>query len=80
MEELGLVGAGPAAYEVEPDISIVLEGTLCYDVPKLDSHLVPTYLGKGPAISLVDRTTLFNPALREKVVDIAKKIQYPISI
>lgn len=77
MEELGLVGAGPAAYEVEPDISIVLEGTLCYDVPKLDSHLVPTYLGKGPAISLVDRTTLFNPALREKVVDIAKKYNIP---
>ncbi len=42
MEEVGLVGAGPVAYTVEPDLSIILEGTLCYDIPKLDSHLIPT--------------------------------------
>lgn len=48
MEEVGLVGAGPAAYEVDPDISIVLEGTVCYEMPKLDTHLMPTQLGKGP--------------------------------
>lgn len=77
MEEVGLVGAGPAAYEVDPDISIVLEGTLCYDITGLDSHLIPTYLGKGPAISLVDRTTVFDSSLREKVVDIAKKNNIP---
>ena len=77
MEELGLVGAGPAAYEIDPDISIVLEGTLCYDMPKLDSHLVPTYLGRGPAISLVDRTTLYDKDLREKIVYIAEKNKIP---
>lgn len=73
MEEVGLRGAGPAAYAVDPDISIVLEGTLCYDVPEMDSHLVPTYIKKGPAISLMDRTTIFNKALREKIVEIANK-------
>ncbi len=77
MEELGLVGAGPAAYEVNPDISIILEGTLCYDIPKLESHLVPTYLGKGPAISLVDRTTLYDHKLRDRVVEIAEKNKIP---
>lgn len=77
MEEVGLVGAGPAAYEVEPDISVVLEGTICYDMPKLDAHLVPTYLGKGPAISLIDRTTVFNRELRSKVVEIAEKNNIP---
>lgn len=77
MEEVGLVGSGPAAYKVSPDISIILEGTLCYDIPKLDSHLVPTYLGKGPAVSLIDRTTVFNPGLRNKIVNIAEKNNIP---
>ncbi|MDR7869978.1 MAG: M42 family metallopeptidase [Tissierellaceae bacterium] len=77
MEEVGLVGAGPAAYEVNPDITIILEGTLCYDIPKLDSHLVPTFIGKGPAISLIDRTTIYNHKLRKRVVEIAEKNDIP---
>ena len=77
MEEVGLVGAGPAAYEVNPDIAIILEGTICYDMPKLDSHLIPTSLGKGPAISLIDRSTVYNPDFRNKVVQIAKDNNIP---
>ncbi|NLC04356.1 MAG: M42 family metallopeptidase [Tissierellia bacterium] len=77
MEEVGLVGAGPAAYEVEPDIAIILEGTVCYEMPKLDTHLVPTQLGKGPAISMIDRTTIYNPEFRNKVVEVAKRDNIP---
>lgn len=77
MEEVGLVGAGPAAYAVEPDMSIILEGTLCYDVPKLDSHLIPTRLNKGPAISLMDRTTLFDMEFRKRIIKIAEDNNIP---
>ena len=77
MEEVGLRGAGPAAYEVDPDITLVLEGTLCYDIPKLDSHMVPTYLNKGPAISLIDRTTIFSHELRKQIVKIAENNKIP---
>lgn len=77
MEEVGLVGAGPAAYSVEPDIGIVLEGTLCADTPDTEAHMVPTKLGKGPAISLMDRTTLFNTNLRNKIVSIAQENSIP---
>lgn len=77
MEEVGLIGAGPAAYEVDPDITLVLEGTLCYDMPKLDSHMVPTYLNKGPAISLIDRTTVFSHSLRKQIVKIAENNKIP---
>lgn len=77
MEEVGLRGAGPAAYEVNPDITLVLEGTLCYDIPKLDSHMVPTYLNMGPAISLIDRTTIFSHNLRKQIVKIAKDNKIP---
>ncbi len=77
MEEVGLVGAGPAADEVDPDIAIILEGTVCYEMPKLDTHLVPTQLGKGPAISMIDRTTIYNPEFRNKVVEVAKRQNIP---
>ena len=63
MEEVGLVGAGPAAFSVEPDISIIIEGTVCYEMPKLDTHLVPTSINKGPAISLMDRLILQKPII-----------------
>ena len=77
MEEVGLIGAGPAAYEVNPDITLVLEGTLCYDMPKLDTHMVPTYLNKGPAISLIDRTTVFSHTLRKQIVEISENNEIP---
>lgn len=77
MEEVGLVGAGPAAYSVNPDISIILEGTLCYDLPELESHLIPSYLGGGPAISLIDRTTIYKASIRNKIVNIAEENEIP---
>ena len=77
MEEVGLVGAGPAAFSVEPDISIVIEGTVCYELSSLESHLMPTQLGKGPVISLVDSTTVYNPEFRKKIVEIADNNSIP---
>lgn len=73
MEELGLRGAGPAAYSVEPDTAIILEGTVCYELPELESHLTPTKLGEGPSISLMDRTTVYDSNLIEKIVALAEE-------
>ncbi|WIV10946.1 M42 family metallopeptidase [Proteiniborus sp. MB09-C3] len=80
MEEIGLVGAGPAAYGIEPDIGVVLEGTTCSDVPGIEGHLQATELGKGPAISVMDRTTIFNKDLRKLIIDIAKKNNIPYQL
>lgn len=77
MEEVGLIGAGPAAYQIEPDIGIVLEGTTCSDVSDVDSHMQATELGKGPAISLMDRTTYFDNNLRKLIVEAAEKNEIP---
>jgi len=77
MEEIGLVGVGPAAYSIEPDIAIILEGTVCYDVSNLDSHLIPTQIGMGTAISLADKGTIYNPVFREKIINIAKDNNIP---
>lgn len=77
MQEVGLIGAGPAAFRVEPNIAIVLEGTLCSDVPDIDSHMIATELGKGPAISLMDTTTYFDIELRNLIINTAKENGIP---
>jgi putative aminopeptidase FrvX len=77
MEEVGLVGAGPAAYSIKPDYALILEGTVCHEMPELESHQVPTKLNEGPAISIVDRTTIFSSSFRNWIVGIAEKNSIP---
>jgi len=55
-EEIGLRGAGVAAYAVEPDVAVALEGTVADDLPKQHDVSPTTELGKGPSISVMDRS------------------------
>ncbi|WP_130807105.1 M42 family metallopeptidase [Senegalia massiliensis] len=77
MEEVGLRGAGPAAYKIQPDISIILEGTTCADLEDIDDHKKATILGKGAAISLMDRTTYYDKNLIDILVSIAEENNIP---
>ncbi len=54
-EEVGLRGARVAGYRLEPDVAFALEGTLCDDLPKEDDVSPATELGKGPALTMMDR-------------------------
>jgi endoglucanase len=53
-EEVGLIGATTAAYQVQPDLALVLEGTICVDTPGTPAARQPTRAGKGPAITVAD--------------------------
>ena len=53
-EEIGLRGAKVAAFNVNPDIALVVEGTTCSDVPGTVPSQYATRLGKGPAVSIMD--------------------------
>ncbi len=55
-EEIGLRGARVAAYAVEPDVAFALEGTVADDLPRKKDVSPTTELGKGPAISVMDRS------------------------
>jgi len=70
-EEVGLRGAGVAAYQVEPDLALVLEGTTASDVPGTDDHKQATALGEGPAISVMDRSVIPNPELVQELLALA---------
>jgi putative aminopeptidase FrvX len=49
-EELGVRGAGPAAYRIQPDVALAIDVTLCGDTPGVEFSRLPIRLGHGPAI------------------------------
>ena len=55
-EERGMIGAGTAAYQIEPDLAIALEGTPAADIPGVPPQRCPSALGKGPAITVADNS------------------------
>ena len=76
-EEVGLRGARVAAYALEPDLAIVLEGTICDDLPK-DKEVSPvTRVGHGPAITIADRSLVAHRGLTGLLVDTAEREDIP---
>lgn len=53
-EEVGLRGARTAAYRVNPDLALALEGTIGADMPGVSEDNQPVRLGRGPAITVAD--------------------------
>jgi endoglucanase len=79
-EEIGLRGARVAAYAIDPAAAFVLEGTVCDDLPKEDDASPTTELGKGPAISVMDRSALANRRLVEHLASTARALGLPYQI
>jgi endoglucanase len=79
-EEIGMRGAEVAAYHVEPDLAVVLEGTTCADIPDVPEHLYTTRQGKGPAISFMDHSSFADKGLFKQMIEAAENnsIQYQI--
>lgn len=72
-EEVGLRGARVAAFRAKPDAAIILEGTVCDDLPRPeDEDETPvTRLGAGPAVTLMDRRHVSHPGLLRLLQDSA---------
>ncbi len=80
-EEVGLRGAQVAAYTVDPDVGIALEGTLADDLPKEDADVSPTTaLGKGPAITVMDRSYITPPRLLRHFIESAESEGIPYQL
>lgn len=76
-EEVGLRGAHVAAYAIEPDVAFVLEGTICDDMPKKKDVSPTTELGKGPAITVMDRSFIADRRLVQHLMDTATELGIP---
>jgi endoglucanase len=76
-EEVGLRGAWVAAYQIEPDLAIALEGTVCDDTPKKKDLSPTTELGKGPAITVMDRSFIADQRLVQILKNVADAEEIP---
>ena len=79
-EEVGLRGAKVAAYHIQPDIGLVVEGTTCSDVPKVEPHRHTTRMGDGPAISIADLASYSNKRMVSFLIECAKNAGIPYQI
>ncbi len=80
LEEEGLRGAKPAAWEVEPDIAVVLESTVADDLPREEDLSPTTRLGGGPAVTIMDRRTITDPKLAAYFMRIAGDNGIPLQV
>ena len=62
-EEVGLRGSRAAAYTVSPDFAIVLEATTAADIPMVSDEKKCCEVGKGPVVSYMDRSTIYDKEL-----------------
>ncbi len=62
-EEAGLRGARTAAWRLSPDLALALEGTIGADVPGVPEAKQPVRLGKGPALTVADRSIVVRPRM-----------------
>jgi len=72
-EEVGLRGAAIAARRIEPDIAVVMETTTAADFPGVDVKSRITKAGGGVAISVMDRSTIYDRELVRLAVDTARR-------
>ena len=72
-EEVGLRGAGPAAYAVEPDVAINLDTTLAVDVPGVPDEERVSRQGEGAGLHLMDSMGISDIVLVEELEALAKK-------
>lgn len=76
-EELGLRGAGVAAYALNPDFGFTLEGTTAGDTPTKRDVSPSTNMGAGPAITIMDGSFISDKNLVNLLVETAKKENIP---
>ena len=71
-EEVGTRGAFGAAFSVTPQVALVLETTTAADLPGVDSHRRVCAPGKGPVISYMDGSTIYDRGLFEDLRRLAE--------
>ena len=79
-EEFGGAGARVAAQKLAPEISIVLESTTAADLPDVAESRQVAHLGRGVALSMMDRSTIYDRPLLELGLALAKERGIPAQI
>lgn len=76
-EELGIRGARTAAWQVDPDFGLALEGTFVSDVPTTRPDRVSSKIKGGPVVTIMDRTAFTHPKVLRTLINVAKVKSIP---
>ncbi len=76
-EEVGLRGAGTAAWQIDPDIAIALEGSIAADMPGVPAARNPASQGKGPTIRIMDSGMIGMPRMIRALATTAEDAGIP---
>ena len=76
-EEVGVRGAHTAAFAVEPDYGIAIDGSISWDVPGAPEQLKHCRMGGGTGIYIMDRLTIGSPRLVEFLTALCDRERIP---
>jgi endoglucanase len=76
-EELGMRGARTAAWQVDPDYGLALEGTFVADVPGTRPDRVSSKIKGGPVLTILDRTTFTHPQVLKALIKAGREKSIP---
>lgn len=77
-EEIGLAGAVAASYTVAPEEALVIEGTVCSDVPGTKPHEYVTQFGGGAVVPFMDGSLIADKDMFNQLKQIAEEENIPI--
>jgi putative aminopeptidase FrvX len=70
-EEVGLRGAGTAAFGLDPDFAFVLDVTVAGDTPGVKEFYTHVKMGKGPVLEVTDAGLITHPKVLRTLMDTA---------
>lgn len=73
-EEVGTRGAACAAYNIKPDMAVVLETTTACDIADVEGEKAVCRLGEGAVASFMDRSTIYDRELYKLSFETAKEL------
>jgi len=76
-EEVGLRGAEPSTFGIDPDDAICIDTTLACDTPGIEKEQVTTRLGHGVALKVMDAGVISHRGLLDEFIALAKKRKIP---
>ena len=77
-EEIGLSGAVAASYTVAPEEALVIEGTVCSDIPGAKPHEYVTTFGGGAVVPFMDGSMIADKEMFLNLKQIAAEENIPI--
>lgn len=73
---VGARGARTAAYQIQPDLALVIDAAPASDVP--DGKRTSLALGKGPAVKIMDGSAIVPIEVKDLLIETAKTLSSPV--